>query len=69
MLLLVGDQAGEEGKQHHRVAQVSVVVLQRLQGCLSQNFIHCLKVVESHEINISGILTILEPSGLNVWVL
>ena len=47
VLLLVGDQAGEEGKQHHRVAQVSVVVLQRLQGCLSQNFIHCLKVVES----------------------
>ena len=35
VLLLVGDQPGEEGKQHHQVAQVSVWVLQCLQGRLS----------------------------------
>ena len=57
LLLLLGDQAGEEGKQDHRAAQVPVVVLHRLQSCLSQNFINRLK------------LTIFGPSGLNVWVL
>ena len=57
LLLLLGDQAGEEGKQDHRAAQVPVVVLFRLQSCLSQNFINRLE------------LTIFGPSGLNVWVL
>ena len=57
LLLLLGDQAGEEGKQDHRAAQVPVVVLHRLQSCLSQNFINRLE------------LTIFGPSGLNVWVL
>ena len=57
LLLLLGDQAGEEGKQDHRAAQVPVVVLNCPQSCLSQNFINRLE------------LTIFGPSGLNVWVL
>ena len=55
LLLLVGDQAGEEGKQDQGAAKVPVVVLQ--QSFLSQNFINRLE------------FTMLGPSSLNVWVL
>ena len=47
MLCFSSLETNLEGKQHHRAAQVPVVVPQRLQSCLSQKFIHCLELVES----------------------
>ena len=55
LLLLIRDQAGEEGKQDQGAAEILVVVLQ--QSFLSQNFIYRLE------------FTMLGPSSLNVWVL
>ena len=43
MLCFSSLETNLEGKQHHRAAQVPVVVPQRLQSCL----IHCLELVES----------------------
>ena len=45
LLLLIRDQAGEEGKQDQGAAEILVVVLQ--QSFLSQNFINRLELDES----------------------